>query len=154
MNHTIILAVVRQWHSDPFGSGARGRWNARIHYLCLCAASICRYYLEHNLKQLVVTCYYSVNVCASLTLLQYLSCSLVVWFQFLKMPKRSCKFNCELGKEYPYIKKIKSDSDVHCLTCYINFSVSHNGKSDITQHLKSEKHKLALSAASSSNTVS
>lgn len=70
------------------------------------------------------------------------------------MPKRTCKFNSELEKEFPFIKKTKSDSDVRCLTCSTNFSVSHGGKSDISQHLKSEKHKLALSAASSSSTVS
>lgn len=70
------------------------------------------------------------------------------------MPKRSCKFHSELEKEFPYIKKTKSDSDVRFLTYCTDFSVSHGGKSDITQHLKSEKHKVALSAASSSNTVS
>jgi hypothetical protein len=70
------------------------------------------------------------------------------------MPKRACKFNSELEKEFPYIKKTKSDSDVRCLTCNTHFSVSHGGKSDINQHIKSEKHKLALVAASSSNTVS
>lgn len=62
-------------------------------------------------------------------------------------------FNDDLRKEFPFIKATKSESDVRCATCNIEFSISHSGRSNITQHLKSDNHKKALSAASSSQSL-
>lgn len=69
------------------------------------------------------------------------------------MPKRVCKFNVDLEREFKYIKKTKSDSDVRCDVCNGEFSVSHGGRSDITKHINSDRHKRALESASSSKTI-
>lgn len=67
------------------------------------------------------------------------------------MPKRrNCSLNEDLAKEFPFIKKFKSDSDVQCKTCLAIFSIANGGKSDITRHLNADKHKNAVVAASSS----
>ncbi|XP_065306611.1 uncharacterized protein [Dermacentor albipictus] len=60
------------------------------------------------------------------------------------MPKRKCKFTEQLGKEYPFIKKTKSEADVRCDTC---------GRSDVLKHISSVKHKQCVSAAASSSAV-
>lgn len=61
--------------------------------------------------------------------------------------------NDSLSEQYNFIKKTKSDSDVRCNVCNANFNISHGGKSDIESHLKSEHHLKALSAASSSQSM-
>jgi hypothetical protein len=60
-------------------------------------------------------------------------------------PKRLCIFNEKLQNDFPFIKKLKSTDDfnVQCTTCRGTFSVSHGGRSDINDHLKMQKHKLA-----------
>lgn len=67
--------------------------------------------------------------------------------------KRVCTFNENLAKEFPFIKKTNSDSNVRCLKCSGTFSLSHGGRSDITQHLKTEKHKAADTASASSRSM-
>lgn len=69
------------------------------------------------------------------------------------MPKRSCKFNSDLEKEFKFLKKTRSESDVRCEICNAEFSVSHGGRSDINKHSNSDRHKKALLAASSSNSL-
>ena len=71
-------------------------------------------------------------------------------------PKRLCHFNENLQKEFPFIKKQKHNDDfnVQCTTCQGTFSVSHGGRSDINDHLKSQKHKLASRASLQSGKVS
>ncbi len=67
-------------------------------------------------------------------------------------PRRKCKFNSNLQKEYVFIKKIKLEEDyeVQCTICGTTFSVAHGGRSDINDHVKSDKHQRSLNAASSS----
>lgn len=43
---------------------------------------------------------------------------------------------------------------MQCTTCQGTFSVSHGGRSDINDHLKSQKHKLASRASLQSGKVS
>ncbi|KAE9531248.1 hypothetical protein AGLY_010454 [Aphis glycines] len=64
-------------------------------------------------------------------------------------PKRLCSFTDKLQNEFPFIKKVKTENnfDVQCTVCLSTFSVSHGGKSDITYHMKSNKHKMAQKAA-------
>lgn len=62
-------------------------------------------------------------------------------------------FNENLSEKYTFIKKTKSDSDVRCNVCNIEFNISHGGKSDIESHLKSTTHHKALSAAASSKSM-
>lgn len=68
-------------------------------------------------------------------------------------PRRKCVFNDILAKKYPFLKKTKSESDVHCEICKAEFKISNAGKSDIEKHLQTEKHKKALHAASKNQTV-
>lgn len=68
------------------------------------------------------------------------------------MPKRKCKFNDELQKEFPFVKK-KSEYDVRCDKCGADFSIAHSGRSDILKHIITEKHKRSVSAAASSNAL-
>ncbi len=63
--------------------------------------------------------------------------------------KRICKLTDDLQKDYPFIKSTKSDSDVRCQVCNSEFSISHGGRTDISRHITTDKHKLALSASSS-----
>jgi len=71
-------------------------------------------------------------------------------------PKRLCHFNEKLQNDFPFIKKQKSnnDTDVQCTICQGTFSVSHGGQSDINDHLKSQKHKLASRVSLQSGKVS
>ncbi|CAI6351384.1 unnamed protein product [Macrosiphum euphorbiae] len=70
-------------------------------------------------------------------------------------PKRLCSFTDKLQNEFPFIKKVKTDNnfDVQCTVCLSTFSVSHGGKTDITYHMKSNKHKIAQKAALTSGKV-
>uniref|UniRef100_A0A1Y1LKR0 Uncharacterized protein n=1 Tax=Photinus pyralis TaxID=7054 RepID=A0A1Y1LKR0_PHOPY len=68
-------------------------------------------------------------------------------------PKRMCKFSDDIGKEYPFIKKSKLDSEVYCEKCKSVFSIGYGGKRDITRHLGSEKHKNVLLSLASSSQV-
>lgn len=60
--------------------------------------------------------------------------------------KRSCTFNDDLQKEFKFIKLDNSCSNktkVVCQHCSVHFSVAHGGRSDIKQHLRSQKHQDA-----------
>ncbi len=59
-------------------------------------------------------------------------------------PKRVCKFNETLQSEFKFIKKVKADNDydVYCTIFSSSFSVSHGGRSDINDHLKTKKQNM------------
>ncbi|XP_072142368.1 uncharacterized protein [Dermacentor andersoni] len=69
------------------------------------------------------------------------------------MLKRKCNFTEQLGREYTFIKKSKSEWDVRCDACGTDFSAAHSRRSDITKHTGSVKHKQSMSAADSSSAV-
>lgn len=70
-------------------------------------------------------------------------------------PKRKCVFNDKLKAEYKFLKGVESSAErVRCLTCNSEFSVEHKGRLDIEEHIKTDKHKRAVSAASSLNITS
>lgn len=75
------------------------------------------------------------------------------------MGKRKCVFNENLQKEYPFLKKTNVNqlnldhSKVQCSLCHGVFSVEHGGKSDIKDHIKSKKHKDAITAKAVSQKV-
>jgi len=65
------------------------------------------------------------------------------------MPKlrRKCVFNENLQKEYEFLKicvKPGSIDKIECIKCGAIFSIEHGGKSDITQHINTKRHKLAV----------
>lgn len=61
--------------------------------------------------------------------------------------KQVYTFYENLAKIFPFIKKTKSGSNIHCLKYSGTYSLRHGGRSDITQHLKTEKHKAADTAS-------
>ncbi|KAL4143134.1 hypothetical protein QTP88_005498 [Uroleucon formosanum] len=68
------------------------------------------------------------------------------------MPKRKCTFNEKLQNEYTFLKKCQKPGQeykIECTVCGAAFSIEHGGKSDITQHLKSERHNIAARASKS-----
>jgi len=71
--------------------------------------------------------------------------------------KRKCHFNDNLQKEFPFLKKFAhggdSETGVRCQICNGTFSLGHGGRSDINQHIKSQKHQLSLASRASSSKV-
>jgi hypothetical protein len=60
--------------------------------------------------------------------------------------RRNCSFNDDLQKEFKFIKLNKLCSDgtkVVCQYCNVHSSLVHGGRSDVNQHLRSQKHKDA-----------
>lgn len=68
-------------------------------------------------------------------------------------PKRKCVYNKTLEEEFPFIKRGITDSDVKCNKCSANFNIANSGRSAITQHLQTSKHKEAEVRASSSKSL-
>jgi len=68
-------------------------------------------------------------------------------------PKRLSRITEKLKDEFTFLKKVRSDNDydVFCTICSSLFSVSHGGRTDITDHIKTKKHKTAKNAASFSS---
>ena len=63
------------------------------------------------------------------------------------MLKRNSTFTDALKQDYPFLKKVLGYEDrVKCEYCLSEFSVSHGGRSDIKEHLKSTKDKASLTA--------
>lgn len=70
-------------------------------------------------------------------------------------PKRKCVFSEKLQSEYKFLKACENSSArVRCLSCSSEFSIEYRGRLDIEDHVKSGKHKKAVSAASSANIAS
>ena len=70
--------------------------------------------------------------------------------------KRKCRFNDDLQKEFRFIKFDRLGKDgtkVVCQQCNAHFCVSHGGRSDINQHLQSQKHKEAEKAIASAGNI-
>lgn len=59
--------------------------------------------------------------------------------------------NADLRREFPFLRTTKSDSEVRCGICNVEFDISHSGKANITSHINSDRHKKALSAAATEN---
>lgn len=70
------------------------------------------------------------------------------------MGKRTCIFNADLQKKYPYFTTTSSQSDLRCEICNGLINIGCKGKTEIERHLTTTKHKKALNAASTSHTVS
>jgi glutaredoxin-related protein len=71
--------------------------------------------------------------------------------------RRNCSFNEDLQKEFKFITLYKLCSDerkVVCQHCNVHFSVAHGGRSDIKQHLRSQKHKDAEKTMASVKNIS
>lgn len=73
-----------------------------------------------------------------------------------KSKKRVCSFNEDLQKEFKFLRFESGSQDksrLLCKTCGVRFSIAHGGRSDISQHTRSQKHKEAEKAACSSSSI-
>src|SRR5882757_2893349 len=71
------------------------------------------------------------------------------------MPKRKCTLTDELEAEYPFLKPTNDlGFDAICSICNCSFSVTHGGRSDVTDHIQTKKHKAGIMATSSSQSMS
>lgn len=69
------------------------------------------------------------------------------------MPKRKCHFREEYSKEWTFIKKGRNDEEAYCSFCNSFISVSHGGRADLLDHLKTNKHKTSMQGATSSKPI-
>jgi undecaprenyl pyrophosphate synthase len=67
----------------------------------------------------------------------------------VSMPKRKCTFSEALQKDFGFLKKIGSNGEVNCTHCNVTFSITHGGRSDINDHVKSARHKTAVEGLAS-----
>lgn len=59
------------------------------------------------------------------------------------MPKCKWTFNCnDLKEEFPFLQQCGNDNTY----CNASFSIAHDGRSDITNHFSTIKHKTCLAA--------
>ena len=56
-------------------------------------------------------------------------------------------------KEYPYLPKSDDSGKAFCTLCMTTFLVENSGRSQITAHSESNKHKLAIAARSKSKST-
>jgi hypothetical protein len=71
--------------------------------------------------------------------------------------RRNCSFNDHFQRDFKFIKLDKLCSDgtkVICQHCNVHFSVAHGRRSDISQHLHSQKHKDAEKTLASVKNIS
>lgn len=67
--------------------------------------------------------------------------------------KGKCVLNEKLRVKYPFLEPGKSENEVFCRKCRSTFLIASGGNADILRHLKAVKHLAALSAASTSQTL-
>lgn len=70
--------------------------------------------------------------------------------------RRKCVFSDELKSKFPYIKANTNNDNsvVQCVKCKSVFSSANSGKTDIEDHIKTIKHKRAVSTAIASSSMS
>lgn len=65
--------------------------------------------------------------------------------------RRRNKFTAELEKEFPMFIKSQLEGEIECLTCgNSKINIANKGRSAITQHIDSEKHKKNIRSVSKS----
>lgn len=70
-----------------------------------------------------------------------------------RVSKGKCVFNSDLKEKYLFLETTKSESIVQCKKCKSEFSIASGGNADIVRHLKTDRHSLALKAASSNKPI-
>lgn len=69
------------------------------------------------------------------------------------MPKRKCHFRDEYSKEWTFIKKGRNEEEAYCSFCNGYISISHGGRADLLDHIKTNKHKKGMQGATSSKPI-
>ena len=57
-----------------------------------------------------------------------------------------------MKSNFPFLSK-KSETEARCNHCNSSFSIAHGGNSDISDHVKSAKHKKSVTAISQSSSM-
>jgi hypothetical protein len=65
------------------------------------------------------------------------------------MPKRKCSINDDIRREFSFVKGV--DENVECTLCNSKFCISHGGRSDVVNHVKTKKHKGAVQSKASNS---
>ena len=65
-----------------------------------------------------------------------------------KPKKRRTRYSNAMANDYPFIQKCTSsiadnEYKFHCTTCNVNLSCAYGGMSDVKDHVKTEKHRIA-----------
>ncbi|XP_034536243.1 uncharacterized protein LOC117810492 [Notolabrus celidotus] len=72
-----------------------------------------------------------------------------------KKTKKSCKYLEKWDSEFTFLKRSRmGHSHAFCKICNCDFSVSHGGRNDVSQHEKSTKHNRWLEAQKHSQAMS
>lgn len=67
--------------------------------------------------------------------------------------KRKCKFTESMRTKYPCFSKGRTEYEGKCTICDSYVSVSHKGGGDLNAHVLTEKHRNAITSASSSSKI-
>ena len=68
--------------------------------------------------------------------------------------RRTCALNSNLQNELTFIKPTSiSPHIVYCEMCKTEFDISNSVRSNITKHIKKQKHQVALNVAASSRKI-
>lgn len=88
---------------------------------------------------------------ATVLLFQFLVLTFKV---FVKMPRNALKFTVSHSKEFPFLKLVSgSESEVLCTLCDGKFSVAKGGRSQIVQHIETQKHIKAKKTTNSNQSM-
>jgi hypothetical protein len=69
-----------------------------------------------------------------------------------KKPKRLCQYRAEWSAEFTWIAKVPGNVfSADCNLCRKAVSIAHGGRSDLLQHSKTDGHKKAVRAATTTN---
>jgi hypothetical protein len=68
------------------------------------------------------------------------------------MAKCKRRISDSIKSEYLFIKGVNENAE--CTLCNVNFCIAHGGRSDVINHVKTTKHKLAVQNKASSNSIS
>lgn len=63
------------------------------------------------------------------------------------MPKRQCKYLDTYGKEYPFMKKGRTENEAYYMYCNCYLSIGHGRIVDLRDHINSQKYKSFVASS-------
>jgi hypothetical protein len=80
------------------------------------------------------------------------ACENLSVFIHIMMAKCKCSISGSIKSQYPFIKGV--NENVECTLCNMKFCIAHGGRSNIVNHVKTKKNKLAVINKASNNSIS
>jgi hypothetical protein len=68
------------------------------------------------------------------------------------MERPKCNINDSIKSEYPFIKSV--NENIECMLCNAKFCIVHGARSDVVNHVKTIKLKLAIQNKATNNSIS